>query len=87
MEFGPICAQFDLISNVKDGSDDCLYLNVYTKSVEQSMKRPVMVYIHGGGFMFGSGNDLYYGPDYLMKQDVVIVTINYRLGVFGKKFD
>ena len=46
---------------------------------------PVMVWIHGGGFTTGSGNgetDLY-GPDYILDHDVVLVTINYRLGPFG----
>lgn len=47
---------------------------------------PVMVYIHGGGFTTGSGNsetDLY-GPDHFLDRDVVLVTLNYRLGPFGK---
>ena len=43
-----------------------------------------MVWIHGGGFLFGSGNDDFYGPEYLMRKDIVLVTFNYRLGVFGK---
>lgn len=45
-----------------------------------------MVWIHGGAFLFGSGDDLLYGPDYLLKEDVVLVTMNYRLGPFGKKY-
>ena len=54
--------------------------------VDAGQLRPVMVWIHGGGFMFGSGNgetDLY-GPEYFMDKDIVFVTINYRLGPFGK---
>lgn len=43
-----------------------------------------MVWIHGGAFMVGSGNDDIYGPDYLMRKDIVLVKINYRLGVLGK---
>lgn len=46
-------------------------------------KYPVMFWIHGGGFNTGSGDWEYYGPDYLVKQNVIVVTINYRLGVFG----
>lgn len=84
LEFGPIAAQFDMLTEISDGSDDCLYLNVYTQSTETSILRPVMFWIHGGGFIFGSGNDLFYGPDYLMKKDIVLVTVNYRLGVFGE---
>lgn len=43
-----------------------------------------MVWIHGGGFSFGSGNTDLHGPDYLMEQDIVLVTLNYRVGAFGK---
>lgn len=43
-----------------------------------------MVYIHGGGFTFGSGDDDEFGPDYLLKYNVIVVKFNYRLGVFGK---
>lgn len=47
--------------------------------------KPVMVWIHGGGFMTGSGNGEtdFYGPDFIMDRDVVLVTINYRVGVLG----
>lgn len=44
-----------------------------------------MVWIHGGGFTAGSGNSEIYGPDFLITQDIVIVTINYRLGILGTK--
>lgn len=43
-----------------------------------------MLWIHGGGFFSGSGNSEMYGPEYLVANDVVLVTINYRLGVLGK---
>lgn len=48
--------------------------------------RPVMVWIHGGAFMMGSGNGDtdFYGPEYFLDKDIVLVTINYRLDVFGK---
>jgi len=42
-----------------------------------------MVWFHGGGFLTGSGNSNIYGPDYLVAEDVVVVTLNYRLGPFG----
>ena len=45
---------------------------------------PVMVYIHGGAFSFGSGNREMQGPDYLVDTGVVVVTLNYRLGILGK---
>ena len=46
-------------------------------------KKAVMVYIHGGGFYFGSGTASIYGPDYLIGHDVIYVTLNYRLHIFG----
>jgi len=46
--------------------------------------KPVMVWIHGGGFYMGSGNSNMYGPDYMVSEDVVLVTINYRLGALGQ---
>lgn len=51
--------------------------------VNPSKKLPVMFYIHGGGFFEGSGNDEFLGPDFIINEDVILVTINYRLGVFG----
>ncbi|CAB3257416.1 unnamed protein product [Arctia plantaginis] len=63
------------------GDEDCLFLNVYTPNLEKA-NLPVMIFIQGDGFKFGSGNiDL--GPDYLVAKDVVIITLNYRSGVFG----
>lgn len=43
----------------------------------------VIFFIHGGGYAEGSGNDYFYGPDFLIEQGVILVTINYRLGIFG----
>lgn len=64
------------------GSEDCLILNVYSKSLENTL-RPVLFWIHGGGFVCGSSSKDLYGPDYLLKEDVVLVTINYRTGLLG----
>lgn len=64
-------------------SEDCLQVNVYTKTLAPDAKKPVMVYIHGGSLIIGSGTPLLNGPTYLMERDVVIVTLNYRLGLFG----
>jgi len=65
------------------GDEDCLYLNVYTTKIELSKKRPVMVWIHGGAYSSGSGDATIYGPDYIVQKDVILVTLNYRLGVMG----
>ncbi|ENN79424.1 hypothetical protein YQE_04068, partial [Dendroctonus ponderosae] len=68
-----------------EGDEDCLYLNVYTQQLpgNSSKLRPVMFYIHGGGFVFGSSRPGIHGPKFLMTKDVVLVTINYRLGILG----
>ena len=64
-------------------SEDCLVLNVWTPGLDDK-KRPVMFWIHGGGFSTGSGSSPWYdGTNVARKQDVVVVTINHRLNVFG----
>nr|AQY62713.1 carboxylesterase [Cnaphalocrocis medinalis] len=80
-----ICAQFDSTSQSVVGDEDCLYLNVYTpKLLTDGTLMPVMVFIHGGGFIHGHGtNYSAHSPDYLIEKDVVIVSFNYRLGILG----
>ena len=64
-------------------SEDCLYLNIQTPSCDGA-KRPVMVWIHGGGFVNGAGSvGTYNGKFIVPRGDIVLVTINYRLGAFG----
>lgn len=68
------------------GSEDCLYLNVYTPSLPKNPsdeKYPVMVMIHGGGFRGGSGGSEGFEADLLLEKDIILVSINYRLGVLG----
>ncbi|XP_034237146.1 juvenile hormone esterase-like isoform X2 [Thrips palmi] len=68
-------------------SEDCLFLNVYTPVrlpvLPSEEHRPVLVFVHGGGFLRGSANSAIYGPDFLVEQGMVVVTLNYRLGSFG----
>lgn len=64
-------------------SEDCLYLNVWTAAASPSERRPVMVWIHPGGYTSGSGSGPSYDGEALAKRGVVLVTINYRLGIFG----
>ncbi|GJQ72194.1 hypothetical protein Trydic_g3285 [Trypoxylus dichotomus] len=82
----PTCTQ-DTEKIVYIGSEDCLYINVFTSKNEQTNNQssllPVMVFIYGGGFKFGQSNQSIYGPDYLLEHDVVIVSFNYRVGAFG----
>ncbi|MEM7016285.1 MAG: carboxylesterase family protein [Pseudomonadota bacterium] len=61
--------------------EDCLFLNVYTPAVDDA-KRPVLFWIHGGGYVGGSGR-MYNGRVFVQEHDVVVVTINYRLGALG----
>jgi len=67
-------------------SEDCLFLNVWTPGLDKE-KRPVMVWIHGGAFTLGSGSDVMYDSEILPKRgNIVMVTINYRLGMLGATF-
>ena len=81
LDYGPAAAQS---GNEGPGSEDCLYLNVWTPALRDGGKRPVLVYIHGGGFNNGSGSDpLYDGGNLCRRGDVVVVTVNHRLNLFG----
>jgi len=65
-------------------SEDCLFLNVWTPGLRDGAGRPVMVWLHGGGFVSGSGSSYAYDGVRLAKRgDVVVVTVNHRLNVFG----
>ncbi|HEX7285562.1 MAG TPA: carboxylesterase/lipase family protein [Candidatus Angelobacter sp.] len=64
-------------------SEDCLYLNIWSAGKSAKDKLPVMVWIHGGGFTRGSGTTEAYDGENLARKGVVVVTINYRLGIFG----
>lgn len=86
--FGPMCPQpitaLEHFLGVASHptSEDCCYLNVWTPALQGS--RPVMVWFHGGAFINGAGSvPLYDGTRLAAKEDVVVVTCNYRLGVFG----
>jgi para-nitrobenzyl esterase len=86
--FGPIAPQpaAPLSGRTGEGveqSEDCLFLNVFTPACD-SERRPVLLWLHGGGFTIGSGSsDGYNGTRFAINHDVVIVTINYRLGALG----
>jgi para-nitrobenzyl esterase len=64
-------------------SEDCLALNVWTRATSADERLPVLVFIHGGGYTSGSGDVLLYDGESLAARGVVVVTANYRLGVFG----
>ncbi len=88
--FGPGCHQANrplapvLGIIVPEQSEDCLTLNVWTPSAERGARRPVMVWVHGGAWVIGAGSEpTYDGAGLARRGDVVVVTINYRLGPFG----
>ena len=65
-------------------SEDCLFLNLWTPGLDAAGKRPVMVWLHGGGFANGSGANIRYdGSNLALRHDVVVVTVNHRLNAFG----
>ncbi len=65
-------------------SEDCLFLNVWTPGLRDNAKRPVIFYIHGGGYSNGSGSSaLYDGINLCLRGDVVVITVNHRLNAFG----
>ncbi|XP_075972556.1 juvenile hormone esterase-like [Anticarsia gemmatalis] len=77
-----VCPQIN--GDTVSGSLDCLHINVYVPTTATSRSRvPVMVYIHGGGFTHGDGRRSMLSPKFLVKNDVIVVTFNYRLGVYG----
>lgn len=86
-EFGAHCMQGKVYGdmNFRDpgGSEDCLTLNVWVPAKAPSAKLPVMVWIYGGGFAAGSTSEVRQDGTYLAQQGVIVVSMNYRLGIFG----
>lgn len=95
--YGPTCPQAKRMGWYSDESafsfnwddgfpdEDCLRVNVWTPGVDDGKKRPVMVWLHGGGYAAGSGQELpsYDGTNMAKEHDVVVVTLNHRLNVLG----
>lgn len=84
----PMCTQLSLMAMLTgvessvEGEEDCLYLNIFTpKPRDQRPLLPVMIFIHGGGYQHGSAEE--YKPHVLLNEDIVLVVIQYRLGVLG----
>ncbi len=87
VEFGPRAMQGPIFSDMifRDAgpSEDCLYLNVWTPSKTGADKLPVMVWIYGGGFQGGGSSEPRQDGAILARKGVVVVSMNYRLGLFG----
>mgnify|MGYP006084930527 CR=1 FL=1 len=92
-EYGDFCTQVPVPPpfghELPPSSEDCLYLNIWRPSTAADIQKedellPVMVFIHGGAFFFGSGSEvLYNGSNLAGNENVIVVTINYRLGALG----
>ena len=82
---GNLVPEYAVMERTEPMGGDCLVVNIYTTGIKDGRKRPVMVWLHGGGFSAGSGggNVLYDGSNLALKHDVVVVTVNHRLNVFG----
>src|SRR5665213_2415128 len=82
---GNLVPEYAVMERTEPMGGDCLCVNVFTTGIKDNRKRPVMVWLHGGGFSAGSGggNVLYDGSNLALKHDVVVVTVNHRLNVFG----
>lgn len=87
VKFGPRCVQHFVFSDMvfrSDGmSEDCLYLSVWTPAAKNNEKLPVLVYFYGGGFVAGDGSEPRYDGENMAAKGIVVVTLSYRLGVFG----
>ena len=95
--FGPVCPQDKGMGRFNDEEaflfqwndsverEDCLRVNVWTQGLDEGGKRPVMVWLHGGGFVAGSGHDIpaFDGENLARRGDVVVVTLNHRLNLLG----
>jgi para-nitrobenzyl esterase len=86
-QVGPRCMQTSRLGNIDPQnprmSEDCLYLNVWTPAKSAGEKLPVMFWIYGGSFNVGSGSEPWYNGANLARKGVIVVTLNYRVDVFG----
>jgi para-nitrobenzyl esterase len=85
--FGPRCVQglvfSDIVTRGPEMSEDCLTLTVWAPAKTASMRMPVYVWFYGGGFSAGSSDEPRYDGESFAKKGIVVVNVNYRLGVFG----
>ncbi|CAH0349266.1 carboxylesterase/lipase family protein [Aquabacterium sp. CECT 9606] len=81
-QFANVCPQEPSAFSGRSETEDCLYLNVYRPDNSNGQALPVMVWIHGGGYVLGAGS-YYDGAPLARQAKAVVVTVNYRLGVFG----
>ena len=86
-KFGPKAVQANIWGDMKPRTDrmseDCLYLNVWTPAKKENAPFPVLVYFYGGGFVAGDGSEPRYDGASMAKKGIVVLTVNYRLNIFG----
>ncbi|XP_045533089.1 juvenile hormone esterase-like [Pieris brassicae] len=90
---GPICPQHDVLygrlMQPRNMSEACIHANIHVPihalpgSYQQKANLPIFVFVHGGGLAFGSGDSDLHGPEYLVQREMIVITFNYRLNVFG----
>ncbi|XP_063380287.1 juvenile hormone esterase-like [Cydia fagiglandana] len=79
-----VCPQREQFNKTLVGTLDCLTLNIYVPTVDPSSNPlPVLVFIFGGALQFGSGGRYIFGPKFLVKHNIILVTLNHRLGPYG----
>lgn len=76
-------SQADVLIHEPIGTENCLHLSVFTKDIKPDTLKPVLAWIHGGAFLVGSMAKEMFNPEFLLRKDVVLISINYRLGAFG----
>lgn len=76
------CVQINRLRGSVDvtGDEDCLFLNIYRPKSRKATPLPVVVFFHGGSFMYGNAT---LGPEYFMRADIILVSVQYRLGILG----
>lgn len=86
-QFGNQCMQNrifdDMLFRSSGTSEDCLYLNIWAPAARSDKKRPVLLYFYGGGFVAGDGSEPRYDGEQMARNDIIVITTNYRLGLFG----
>nr|WP_317194644.1 carboxylesterase family protein [Algoriphagus lutimaris] len=87
IQFGPRAVQAPVFGDMdfkSEGlSEDCLYLNVWTPADRNTKNLPVLVYFYGGGYVAGDGSEPRYNGEAMAQKGIVVVTVNYRLNIFG----
>ncbi|RVE50850.1 hypothetical protein evm_004417 [Chilo suppressalis] len=80
---GPVCPQAEGKFKREEMNEDCLHLNILVPAANETKLRPVFFYIHGGAFKSNAGNIDEYGPHFFLEQQIIYVSVNYRLGALG----